>query len=339
MAIMIPMVFTLLLSIPALADRSGTAQRDTALKEVRSCLERNGVSSRECTRLHANIQLLIDVYRKGDRSVLPTLFAFDLGEFFGDTLIADPEGFLSALSLLPEKNQRSVATSVAGGMWGLRSRGRFESIRAALRNIPQSQPIRSVAQLCLHEVEQRNSSFFISYFPPDTFSGRASDFNVRRYTSRMYGLGEEPLWPASGTSKSIYRLTFLPSFGNATVISLSVMADGNAKITIRSTKSENALTNERSLAVLENDVARFLSALEQAHFWQTSTELPVPLGKMRTDGAEWILEGVKDGHYRVAVRWSPTFERRDADEIRFGDAGLLLFELAGCSHPGSCNIL
>ena len=33
----------------------------------------------------------------------------------------------------------------------------------------------------------------------------------------------------------------------------------------------------------------------------------------------------------------PDIEKRNADEIRFSDAGSLLFKLAGCSHAGSCS--
>jgi hypothetical protein len=54
------------------------------------------------------------------------------------------------------------------------------------------------------------------------------------------------------------------------------------------------------------------------------------------DGAEWIMEGVMDGTYRTVVRWCPDIEHQTADEVRFGDAGHLLFELAGHKHTGGC---
>ena len=48
------------------------------------------------------------------------------------------------------------------------------------------------------------------------------------------------------------------------------------------------------------------------------------------------MEGVKDGNYRTVVRWCPDIEHQTADETHFGDAGHLLFDLAGHKHIGGC---
>jgi hypothetical protein len=327
-------VLALVLSIPAFADPSPTAKRDAALQEIHSCLKSNNVSSRQCKGLNANVQALVEVYRNGDKSVLPTLFMFPyLTDFYGDALLSDAEGFLTALSLLPQKDEKAVANGLAGGMFFLRTKDRFERIVAALRNPSESPVTQAVAQLCLREVEQRNASFIISYFPPETFTGRASDFTERMFASAMYALGEKPLWPTSVTNESIYRLTLLPAFGDAIVVSLTVAADDNGKIATKSmNRDEESVTTERASDVPSDNVVRFLSALDQAHFWQGPAELPSPPGRIRLDGAEWILEGVRDGNYHVAIRWRPDIERQDADETHFAYAGQLLFELAGHNH-------
>jgi len=53
---------------------------------------------------------------------------------------------------------------------------------------------------------------------------------------------------------------------------------------------ESTKVDEAVLAT-RDQLQRFFALLEQAHFWTTPTEQP-STGK---DGAEWIMEGVKDG--------------------------------------------
>lgn len=322
-------ILALLASIPALADSSITAKRDTALREIHACLRHNEASSHQCDRLNANVQVLVDAYRQGDKTVLPTLFMFPYQtDFFGDALLNDPAGFLAALNLLPPKDQKEVATGLAGGILFLRTKDRFDRIAATLRAIPESQPIYRTAQVCLKEVERQNAIFLISYFPPGTFTPNADNSAQRFYSAGMYALGEEPLWPVRNTSESIYRLTRLSAFGKKIVITLVVAPGGAGEIAVRSTDNDGEPGEVRHMAIASDKIAGFLSALDRAHFWQSPAELPAPHGWVRRDGAEWIMEGVKDGNYRVVVRWSPGYERQNEDEIRFADAGNLLIDFS-----------
>jgi hypothetical protein len=47
----------------------------------------------------------------------------------------------------------------------------------------------------------------------------------------------------------------------------------------------------------------FLKLLGQADFWKAPTE--EKSDAVGEDGAQWIVEGVKDGQYHVVDRWSP----------------------------------
>jgi hypothetical protein len=324
----------LLLSILSFADSSLTSRREAALKAINACVQRNEVSSRECKKLNANIQTLVDIYKQGDKSVLPTLFKFTyLTDFYGDALLADPDGFLTEMSRLPEKDQKAVAAGIAGGMFGLRTKERFEAIRAVLGEIPDSAPIKTTSQICLRTVERKNASFFLSYFPPQTFMSRAADLQLRWYSADMYALGERPLWPPSTERETIYRLTYLPAFSGPSVITLTVSPGGDGRVAIKTIDGDREVTKVDDTSTASQDqLARFLSLLDQAHFWETPTELP----RRGLDGAEWIMEGVRDGNYRTVVRWCPDIEHQTADEIRFGDAGRLLFDLSGHKHVGGC---
>jgi hypothetical protein len=298
-------------------------------------MQRNEVSSRECRKLNTNVETLIEVYKQGDKTVLPTLFRFTyLTDFYGDALLADPDGFLTEMSHLPENDQKAVAAGIAGrGTFGLRTKERFGAIRERLREIPDSAPIKTTSQAVLRAVERNNASFFSSYFPPQTFTSRAADLKVRWYSAEMYALGEMPLWPPSADHETVYRLTYLPAFSGPTVITMTVSPGGEGSVSMRTTDGHREVTKLEDTSTASADrFVRFFSLLDQAHFWETPTELP----RRGVDGAEWIMEGVKDGNYRTVVRWCPYAEHQTDDEVRFGDAAHLLFELAGHKHVGGC---
>ena len=45
-----------------------------------------------------------------------------------------------------------------------------------------------------------------------------------------------------------------------------------------------------------------MAAINAAAFWDAPTEDP---GKNGEDGAQWIIEGRRQGRYHVVERWSP----------------------------------
>ena len=67
------LILVLLVSILSFADSSLTARRDAALKAVNACVQRKEVSSRECKKLNANVQTLVDCLqaRRQDRLADP----------------------------------------------------------------------------------------------------------------------------------------------------------------------------------------------------------------------------------------------------------------------------
>lgn len=327
-------ILALLVPILSFADSSPSARRDAALKAIRSCIQRNEVSSRVCRKLNANLDTLVEVYKQGDKSVLPTLLKFHyLTDFYGEALLNDSGIFLTAMSELPQRDQQGVADGIAGGMFGLRSKERFEAIRSLLRDIPDQAPIKATSRLCLETLERTNAAFFQTYFPPQTFTSRGADFQVRWYSAEMYALGEKPLWPPSSGPEPTYRLTYIPAFAGPTVITLTAPPDGKGRAAIKTLDAERETTKvDETVSASRDQLNRFLTLMDEAHFWTTPTELE----RTGRDGAEWIMEGVKDGQYRIVVRWCPDIERKSTEEIPFAEAGLLMFEMAGRKHVGGC---
>jgi hypothetical protein len=104
MARILALVFTLAVSISFYAGRPPISRREKALQGINACLRRNEVSSRECKPLNHDVETLVDLYRGGNKSVLPTLFQFTyLTDFYDEALLSDPDGFLTALTQLPPK--------------------------------------------------------------------------------------------------------------------------------------------------------------------------------------------------------------------------------------------
>lgn len=314
------------ISSASYADTSAEAKRDAALKGINVCLRRNEVSSKECRDLNKNIQTLTEVYRQGDKTVLPMLLRFTyLTEFFDEALVTDPDGFLTIMGSLPEANQQSVASGLSGGVFGL-PRPRFEAVRATLRDVPDSSPNRELAKKCLTVLETNNASFLLDYFPAGTFTGLASEFQVRAYSRELYALGEKPLWSAEADEGLTYRLTVLPAFFAPESVTLVVLPDGTGRVRFRTTDPHRLHPVADDLhEVSPHQIANFSVEFNRSNFWQ----LPTEPSRRGFDGADWILETHQNGRYHVVVRWCPS-------KTQFGRMGRDLFDLTGHKSHGGC---
>ncbi len=329
-------VFVFAIAISALcnADDSFTTKRDKAFQRVNACIRRNEVSSRECKNLNQNIAILVDVYRAGDKSVLPTLFRFTyLTDFYDEALLSDPDGFLTAMSQLSTKDQQAVAAGVAGGMFRLRTRERFDDIKLVLAKIPDSSPTKNAAQACLKTLEENNAALFLNYFPPKTFTSRAADFQIYWYSRDMYQLGDKPLWPPAAQSETTYRFTYLGAFTGPQGVTLTVLPEGTGHISMAMIRQSGDQTNvEHDAVVSQEQVSAFLKRLDQSRFW----DMPTEAQQRGLDGAEWILEGTHDGKYHIVVRWCPNLYEHSSQDEAFAQAARFLLELAGQKRSCGC---
>jgi hypothetical protein len=326
-------VLALAASVLSYGQTSLTTRRDKALKGIDACLRRNEVSSRECKHLNQDVETLVEVYRGGDKSVLPTLFRFTyLTDFYDEALLSDSDGFLTAMTQLSQKEQQAVAAGIAGA-FGLRDADRLKAIRELLANVPDASPTKAVAEVSLKTVETKNASLFVKYFPPGTFTSRAADFQVAWYSSDMYQLGETPLWPPSSENEKTFRFTYLGAFSGPKAVTLTVLPDGGgkAKMTMIHQLPEQA-KGEQLSTVPANRVSDFLKHLDRAHFW----EMPTESQHRGFDGAEWLMEGVQDGRYHIAVRWCPALYEHSQEDAAFAEAARYLLQLAGQKPTGGC---
>jgi len=264
---------------------------------------------------------------------LPILFRFTyLTNFYDEALLGDPDGFLTAMAHLSEQEQKAVAAGM-GGAIGLPDADRFNAIRTLLANVPETSATKAVAEVCLKIVEANNASLFVNYFPPNTFTSRAADFQVASYSSNMYQLGENPLWPPSSENVKTFRLTYLPAFAGPEAITLTFLPDGSG--TVKMMKIHQPPEQEKNgpltKQVAADRISVFQRHLDQAHFW----DMPTESQDRGLDGGDWIMEGVQNGRYHIAVRWCP--DKHSPEDAAFADVARLLFQLAGQNHPRSCG--
>lgn len=308
------------------SDSALSEKRDQAIKGIEVCLKRNEASSRECKNMNTDIQTLMDVYRQGDKTVLPMLVRFVyLNDFFGEALLGDTNGFLSTLSRLPKLNQQAVAMGLAGGPFGLKP-PRFQAIRSTLMAVQDSSPNYQAARICLRILEMENAALVENYFPPNTFTGRAGDLTLHSLSRNLHLLEEKPLWPPASEKEQTYRVTVLPCFSVPESATLTMAADQSGRIEYRSAESRSQHSSvDKTRTVSSEQVTEFVSLLNQIQFWQMPTESR----QLGLDGADWIIEGVQDGKYHVVLRWCP-------GKTPFGEAARGLLKLAGHKSSGSC---
>ena len=314
-------IWVLLIALPLGAREISPQRRDTALKTVAACINAR-VQSKACKNEKAAEDILIQIYRDGDKSVLPTLLRIGyLAQLYQEQVVADTDSFLSALAVTPKEPRGWVIDNMVGGVFGLNNRQRYDAIHAALKHVPLLSPNRSLADECLRKLEKTNASLFLEYFPPGALTSRSGQFKRHWYSSEMYGLAEKPLWPAANQS-IIYRFTWLRSFKTPIAVCLTVLPDGTGLLRFKTLSADDGSVYADAREIPADKVATVVRLIDVAEFWKMPTEG----GSRGLEGGEWILEGNRSGEYHIVTRWS-------AEKTALGRATLALIDLADHRPP------
>jgi hypothetical protein len=155
----------------------------------------------------------------------------------------------------------------------------------------------------------------VAYFPPGAFASAGEDgaFQVDWYTKELRAL-REPSVLAGDRQAHAYRFLWLRTFDAPIALRVDVSPDGSGTLTVKRSSGTGGfepgtlVTNVRR-TLSRADVRRFLSLLETARFWELDTrERPDDEGgtiTVKSDGAQWVMEGVRSGRYHVVDRWTP----------------------------------
>ena len=124
------------------------------------------------------------------------------------------------------------------------------------------------------------------------------------YSKVLIQMKEKPLVALTDEEES-YRFLWLRSFNNP--IAVHVYRKGSEQTIIVKElahfqlEDPGELLNSYALRLSTSDWNRFMLRLELARYWQ----IPADQGPLANDGAQWVLEGYREGRYHVVDRQSP----------------------------------
>jgi hypothetical protein len=187
-------------------------------------------------------------------------------------------------------------------------------IAATVWMIQHRLPIRmeEISSLCLFETNENIATKRFTpnfYFLRQTFNADADEdqFKIDWYSKHLAAMNEPSLQPRAGCPEESYRFLWLRSF--QAPIAVRVWQASPKRFFIISKQlsgkggyEPGSLSNEKMRPLTEDEWNTFTQLLSQASFWKLPTEDEMIDGN---DGAQWILEGVKEDNYHIVDRWSP----------------------------------
>lgn len=151
----------------------------------------------------------------------------------------------------------------------------------------------------------------VPYFPNVAIEEdwRNHDLTVNWYTTQLRALKEPSLLALSNTRAHAYRFLWLRSFHNPVAVRLSVGDDGTSLLTVKVANGKGGyepgvLVKNETRTLSKKQTHWFLKQVRKYNFWDLPPHQPMD-GVVIVDGAEWVLEAVKDGRYKVVARTSP----------------------------------
>lgn len=146
------------------------------------------------------------------------------------------------------------------------------------------------------------------FFPKSALDLRGDDSKANWYSTQLRALKEPSLWALAKNGKAeSYRFLWLRTFHHPIAIRLNLNADGTWILVTKISSgaggySPGTLIRSTSRKLTAEEAQEFLSTVEKVGFWNAPNPVNDQIG---LDGSQWIIEGVKTGHYHVVDRWTP----------------------------------
>lgn len=166
------------------------------------------------------------------------------------------------------------------------------------------------------------------YFPVGTFDVTRSldDFVQRWYAKHLSAMKEPSLSCGSLDADESYRFTWLRTFHRPIVVRLSWLRDGGDLVAVVLDGAGGYEPGKVAKTVRRRIEGREWQSLQAAltGFWTLPTKNKADANGC--DGAQWIIEGRRQGQYHIVDRWTP-------DDGAYRDLGLLFLKLTGIEVP------
>jgi hypothetical protein len=154
------------------------------------------------------------------------------------------------------------------------------------------------------------------YFPAGVFSEYPdiSDSRSRWYAKHLRAMSEPSLLDAAkNNSSDSYRFLWLRTFRQPIAIRLTIRPDGTAQLTGIELTGKGGydpgiVATTQIVELSQDQVHQFQDLLQTTEYWSMPTVDSKLHEELIRDGAEWILEGVRDGRCHVVARLSPKNE-------------------------------
>ena len=161
------------------------------------------------------------------------------------------------------------------------------------------------------------------YFPRGTYAygWRDREAFMNEWYGKHLKVMREPSMLDQLRPEEVYRFLWLRSFDNPIAVRVE-RSDRGINLFMKELSGSGGydpgeIILNRFIALDQREWCGFMEKLEQADYWN----LPLEEHDDGNDGAQWILEGVREGRYHAVDRWSP----RDGE---FREACIYLLELA-----------
>jgi hypothetical protein len=152
-----------------------------------------------------------------------------------------------------------------------------------------------------------------TYFPLGTLDEKpdASQFRDGWYSEQLKALREPSLWELSKVpTTETYRFLWLRSFDRPISVRIDIATDGTSVVTTKIANGAGGgkpgkLVKRRTRTLTKQETDFVLDRIRESGFWGLETYLKPDPRVINLDGAQWILEGTKEGKYHLTDRWSP----------------------------------
>jgi len=147
-----------------------------------------------------------------------------------------------------------------------------------------------------------------SFFPPGVFhpdNAKLDSFVARWYSDQLTVLEEPSLFKAKqDSSVQSYRFLWLRTFHRPVSVRVLMHPDGSATLVTKVADGykPGKLIVNKTESLPPDKVKNFMENLQRLKYWTLPERDTEGSG---FDGAQWVVEGVDHGNYRLLDRWSP----------------------------------